>query len=244
MISMLYYIIIIVTIIPVPGGGYNMKRKSRIALLLAAVMLLGLTACSAKPEARAYEAPLHAFEALLNNADAAWPDAVQAAVGDFCGDELTRIAQLMIRTGETTDERMTENLLGGYREAYGYDCTFSFSVVKAEPMDDAMLAHYRDQLQSDSAFFDQSLQEVLRDGAIDWESGQPLEETVEMEGLYTTLRDRFRSAEVSEGYVLTLLLTISGGDLKEPEQAEDTMNVVCMDGVWVIGDVFDVTYTQ
>ena len=65
-----------------------------------------------------------------------------------------------------------------------------------------------------------------------------------MEGLYTTLRDRFRSAEVSEGYVLTLLLTISGGDLKEPEQAEDTMNVVCMDGVWVIGDVFDVTYTQ
>lgn len=221
-----------------------MKRNSRIALLLAAVLLLGLAGCAAKPEARAYEAPMHAFETLLNNAGAAWPDAVQAAVGDFCSDELTRIAQLMIRTGETTDERMTQNLLGGYREAYGYDCTFAFSVVKAEPMDDAMLKHYRDQLQSDSAFFDENLIELRRDGAIDWESGQPLEETVEMEQLYTTLRDRFQSAEVSEGYVLKLLLTISGGSLKEPEQAEDTMNVVCIDGVWVIGDVFDVTYTS
>ena len=65
-----------------------------------------------------------------------------------------------------------------------------------------------------------------------------------MEQLCTTLRDRFAAAEISEGYVLTLHITVSGGDLKEPEQGEDTMNVLCIDGVWVIGDVFDNTYVQ
>ena len=105
-----------------------MKHRSRIALLLLAAMLLSLAGCAAKPEARAYEAPMLAFEALLNNPDAAWPDAVQAAVGDFCGEELTRIAQLMIRTGITTDEIMTDRMLGEYRAVYGYDCTFDFTV--------------------------------------------------------------------------------------------------------------------
>ena len=221
-----------------------MKHRSRIALLLLAAMLLSLAGCAAKPEARAYEAPMLAFEALLNNPDAAWPDAVQAAVGDFCGEELTRIAQLMIRTGITTDEIMTDRMLGEYRAVYGYDCTFDFTVEKAEPMDDATLAHYRDQLDYDSTFFGENLEKLQREGAIDWESGQPLEETVEMEGLYTTLRDRFAAAEISEGYVLRILVTVIGSDHQERDQGQDTMNLLCIDGVWVIGDVFDNSYTQ
>ena len=221
-----------------------MKRYTHIALLLAAVLLFSLAGCTAKPEARAYEAPMRSFEALLNNAEAEWPDAVQAAVGDFCGDELTRIAQLMIRTGITTDEIMTEQMLGEYRAVYGYDCTYTFVIQRADPMDEAALDHYRDQLQADSLFFDDNLQKLERDGAIDWESGQPLEETAEMEELCTTLRDRFAAADISEGYVLTVLVTVSGGDLKEPEQGEDTLNILCIDGVWVIGDVFDNSYTQ
>ena len=221
-----------------------MKQSSRIALLLAAVLLLSLSACTAKPEPQPYEAPVRAFEALLNNADAAWPDAVEAAVGDFCAEELTSLAKLMIQTGDTTDERMTENLIGRYREVYGYDCTFRFVIESAEPMDDATLKHYRDKLQEDAAFFEENLAELQRDGAIDWESGQPLESTTEMEQVYTTLHDRFTSAEVSEGYVIKLNVTVSGGDLKQPETSEDTMNVLCIDGVWVIGDVFDKPYTK
>ena len=221
-----------------------MKHSSRIALLLAAVLLLSLSACNAKPKPQPYEAPVRAFEALLNNSEAAWPDAVEAAVGEFCSEELTSLAKLMIQTGDTTDETMTEQLLGEYREVYGSDCTWTFVIEKAEPMDEATLKHYRDQLRSDSEFFDENLQELLRDGAVDWESGQPLEETAEMEELCTTLRDRFADAEISEGYVLKLIVTVSGGDLKGSEQGEDTMNILCIDGVWVIGDVFDNTYTQ
>ena len=221
-----------------------MKTKARIALLLAAALLLSLAGCAAKPEERPYEAPVLAFEALLNNPDAQWPDAVNAAVGDFCGDELTRIATLMIRTGITTDEIMTDRMLGEYRAVYGYGCTFAFAIQKAEPMDDQMLKHYRAQLDHDSAFFGENLTKLQRDGAVDWESGQPLEETAEMEELCTTLRDRFAGAEISEGYVVTMLVTVSGGDLKAPDQGEDTMNILCIDGVWVIGDVFDNNYVQ
>lgn len=221
-----------------------MKFRSRIAVLLLAALLLSLAGCAAKPEARAYEAPMHAFEALLNNPDATWHDAVQAAVGDFCGEELTRIAQLMIRTGITTDDIMTKQMLGEYRAVYGYDCSFAFTVEKAEPMDDDTIAHYRGQLDYDSRFFGENLEKLQRDGAIDWESGQPLEETAEMETLCTTLRDRFAAAEISEGYVLTILVTVTGSDHKELDQGQDTMNLLCIDGVWVIGDVFDNSYTQ
>ena len=221
-----------------------MKHASRIALLLAAVLLLSLPGCAPKPEPQPYEAPIRAYEALLNNADAAWPEAVEAAVGDFCSKELTQLATLMIQTGDTTDEIMTKNLLGEYREVYGSECTCKFAITKAEPMDKEQLEHYRAQLQSDSVFFDDNLTELQRDGAVDWESGLPLEETAEMEALCTTLRDRFAAAKVTEGYVVSVVITVSGGDLTEPEQGEDTMNILCIDGVWVIGDVFDVSYTN
>ena len=221
-----------------------MKRNARIALLLAAVLALSLAGCSNGPKTRDYEAPVRAYEALLNNDDAQWPDAVYATVGDFCSDELTRIATLMIRTGITTDEIMTEQMLGEYRAVYGYGCTFVFAIEKAEPMDDQMLKHYRAQLDHDSAFFGENLTKLQRDGAVDWESGQPLEETAEMEELCTTLRDRFAGAEISEGYVVTVLVTVSGGEMTAPDQGEDTMHILCIDGVWVIGDVFDNNYVQ
>ena len=221
-----------------------MKRTSRAATLLLAVLLVFLAGCSRKQAPPAYEAPVRAFEALLNNPEATWHDAVQSVVGGFCSDELTQLAELLIQTGDTTDERMTENLIGRYRDVYGYDCTFRFVIESAEPMDDATLKHYRDKLQEDAVFFEENLAELQRDGAIDWESGQPLESTTEMEQVYTTLHDRFTSAEVSEGYVIKLNVTVSGGDLKQPETSEDTMNVLCIDGVWVIGDVFDKPYTK
>ena len=221
-----------------------MNRKSLIALVLVAGTLLSLAGCSLKKKTEPYEKPLRAFEAMLNNPDATWHDAVKSTVGGFCSDELTQLAELLIQTGDTTDERMTENLIGRYREVYGYDCTFRFVIESAEPMDDAKLKHYRDKLQEDAAFFEENLAELQRDGAIDWESGQPLESTTEMEQVYTTLHDRFTSAEVSEGYVIKLNVTVSGGDLKQPETSEDTMNVLCIDGVWVIGDVFDKPYTK
>ena len=222
-----------------------MRRTRFAALLLAALMLAGLLAgCAPKAEPQPYEAPVRAFEAMLNNADATWSDAVQAAVGDFCGEELTRIAELMIRTGITTDEIMTERMLGEYRAVYGYDCSFSFTITEAEPMDDELLQHYRDQLQYDSDFFAKNLQELQQNGAVDWESGLPLEDTSEMETLCTTLRDRLAGGEISEGYVLKLTVKVTGGELTAPEQSEDTMDVVCVDGVWVIADVFDNSYTS
>ena len=222
-----------------------MRRTRFAALLLAALMLAGLLAgCAPKAEPQPYEAPVRAFEAMLNNADATWSDAVQAAVGDFCGEELTRIAELMIRTGITTDEIMTERMLGEYRAVYGYDCSFSFKITEAEPMDDELLQHYRDQLQYDSDFFAKNLQELQQNGAVDWESGLPLEDTSEMETLCTTRRDRLAAGEISEGYVHKLIVKVTGGELTEPEQSEDTMDVVCVDGVWVIADVFDNSYTS
>ena len=39
-------------------------------------------------------------------------------------------------------------------------------------------------------------------------------------------------------------MTVTGGDLKEPEQSKDTMDVVCVDGIWVIADVFNNSYTS
>ena len=221
-----------------------MNRKSLIALVLVAGTLLSLGGCSLKKKTEPYEKPLRAFEAMLNNPDATWHDAVKSTVGGFCSDELTQLAELLIQTGDTTDERMTENLIGKYREVYGYECTFRFGVEEAEAMDEKTLQHYRDKLQEDALFFEQNLDDLMREGAIDWESGQPLESTAEMEQVYTTLRDRFTSAEITEGYVLKVLVTISGGDLKEAEASEDTINVLCIDGVWVIGDVFDKPYTK
>ena len=226
-------------------GHNTMKRMKITALLLVTVLLLGLLAgCSKKAEPKAYEAPVRAFESMLNNADATWHDAVRAAVGDFCGDELTRIASLMIKTGITTDDIMTERMLGEYRAVYGYDCTFSFRIESAEAMDAAEIEHYREQLQHDSEFFADNLEKLRQEGAIDWESGQPLEETAEMEELCATLRDRLADAEISEGYVLNVIVTVSGGDLEKPEKGEDTWHMLCIDGVWVIGDVFDNNYVQ
>ena len=221
-----------------------MKRTSRIALLLAVALLLGLAGCAAPREPQPYEAPVRAFEAMLNNPDATWHDAVGAAVGDFCGDELTRIASLMIKTGITTDEIMTDRMLGEYRAVYGYDCTFTITIENVSVMDEDTINHYYEQLQYDSDFFDRNLQELELVGAVDWESGQPLEETAEMEELCTTLRDRFAGAEISEGYVLNVIVTVSGGDLEKPEKGEDTWHMLCIDGVWVIGDVFDSSYTS
>ena len=168
-----------------------MNRKSLIALVLVAGTLLSLAGCSLKKKTEPYEKPLRAFEAMLNNPDATWHDAVKSTVGGFCSDELTQLAELLIQTGDTTDERMTENLIGKYREVYGYECTFRFGVEEAEAMDEKTLQH-----------------------------------------------------EITEGYVLKVLVTVSGGDLKEAETSEDTINVLCIDGVWVIGDVFDKPYTK
>ena len=221
-----------------------MKRTQILALLLIALFALSMTGCAPKAEPQPYEAPIRAFEAMLNNADATWHDAVRSAVGDFCSEELTQIATLMIRTGITTDEIMTEQMLGEYRAVYGYDCTFEFKVESAEPMDEETLAHYYDQFKHDSAFFDQNLQDLQAYGAIDWESGQPLEETAQMEELCATLRDHFAAAEISEGYVVKVIITVSGGDLEQTETSEDELNILCVDGVWVIGDVFDNNYTQ
>ena len=42
---------------------------------------------------------------------------------------------------------------------------------------------------------------------------------------------------------MKLIVTVSGGDLEQPEKGEDVFNILCIDGVWVIGDVFDNSYT-
>lgn len=191
-----------------------------------------------------YKTPVQTAENLLNEKSIEdIIDGVPALLNGFGESEAEDILRIIKKT-ETYEDVMQEaedsfeDAIEDLEDEYGDNYKIKIAIDDKEELEKEDVRAFRDKLR-DVAELKDSLKDLDGDDIEDMAEDLGISES-KAEDLIKNLEDfckLCKSADVEEGYELSLIITIDGSEVDEPEEEEMTVNVFKVDGRWV-PDVF------
>ena len=232
--------------------GFDGQKKSpdwkKIAIiaavvLVAAALIVGL--CLLLFNGSSRTTPIKMLEKYANAKEIKVETLVKDMVGGIEGNNAAKIVRLAAKSDEFEDrfEDLEEDAADAYednKDEYGKNFKIRFKNDKdvEEKLDRDDLKDYKSSLKSlgeDYAALGKALGKLksgdLKDLAEDLDmDAKDVRECIEC---LKTIGSKLKGAEVSEGYDLEYLITITGSELDEPEEDDGELTVLKVNGKWV-----------
>ena len=154
----------------------------------------------------------------------------------FCEDEYKEILKIAQKSDNYEDVlESCEEQIEYMQDEYGENYKVKYKVVDKEELDKDELREVRDTIRERG---EQRLEDVEDLDDEDYEEGaEELGITVSQAKKYAkameSIAKTLKKAKVTEGYVLTVSVTITGSELDEPEEDEYEVSVYKVNGRWV-----------
>lgn len=166
-----------------------------------------------------------------------------AFFGGFCEDEMKDYIALQKKSEyydeESAKESFEENIAEN-NEMYGSDYKFTCKIVDAQAFTDEDLDMYKDDLKDSakdmedelSSYEEDSLSEIAEDMGFTSE-----DDAQEYLDIMSAVAKKYKNAEITDGYHLTVEVTLSGSELEEDEVETETYTAIKIDGCWAIAEM-------
>lgn len=184
-----------------------------------------------------YKTPIKLIEKQANAKKAsAVLDGRVKALNGFCEDEYKEMLKIMKKSDNYEDTlEYYEESIDYNKDEYGSNYKIKYKIVDKEKLDKDELREIRDTIREDG---ERQLE--------DWEDmdDEDYEDAADAMGITKSQAKKYykamesvaktlKKAKVTEGYVLTVSVTITGSELDEPEEDEYEISVYKVNGRWV-----------
>ena len=233
-----------------------LPQKTLIAIgaaALAVVVLLVSSLFLFGGGGNSYETPVKTLEKYQNKTSYYdWTDASVELLNGFCESELKQIYDVYKSSEEMSDrfdigddKEDFEEYIAELKEEYGKNFKYEYNVVYKEELDRDDLKEFREELKDISYEFEETLEYVEALDNIDLEveaedMGISVSKYKKLVSLIEKMYEKCRSAEVTEGYLLEVEVTLTGKNLPYPEKNEFSCYVYKVDGRWVSEDILNI----
>ncbi len=166
-----------------------------------------------------------------------------AGFGGFCEDEMKDYADLQKKSEYYDEESAKENFnenIAENKEMYGDNYKYTYEIRDAEPFTDEDLEVYRDDLRDSADDMEDEISYYEEDSLSDLadDLGFTSEDDAQKYlDIMSAVAKKYKNAEVTEGYHITVEVTLSGSELEEDEVDTETFTVIKIDGFWALADM-------
>ena len=143
-------------------------------------------------------------------------------------------------------EEYAEEEIEYLKDKYGDNYKYSYKVIEKEKLDKDALKAAKDSIKSQG----KSIKNMV-ENTEDWDSDDWADAAEEMDltksqaksyyKIMKTIGTTMSKAKVSDGYKITVEVKITGSELDEPEEYEDTFYVLKVNGRWVLSSTVGVS---
>ena len=202
--------------------------------VIVALSLLGNT----------YKTPIQAAEKLLNTKSVTKIiDNAPSVLNGFGESEAKKIINILKKSDQYDDaiedaEDAYAEMIETMQDEYGKNYKISIKIDNKEKLEKEDLKDFRDQLRN-VADMGEELDEMGTDEYEDMADslGISKSQAKDLTKAAESFCKKCKSAKVTAGYELDLIVPLNGSELDEPEEQEMTVRVFKVDGKWV-PDVF------
>ena len=199
-----------------------------------------------------YKTPLN-IELKFNNSRkpiSSFEECIVATNG-FAKNELKQILSIIEKSDEFDVDELIEYVeeqIENNIDEYGKNYKYKYKILEKEKLEREDIRDFKnDRLKYTAEKIEEFVEEV------DEVDSDEIEEAADEIGLtrsefrklvkaYEDLADRLKKAEISKGYELEIKFIITGSELEEPIETENTIRVYCINGRWVSENFFNSLY--
>lgn len=208
-----------------------------VVALIALVVVLSLLGNS-------YKTPIQKAEKLLNAKSLSKiVDKAPSILNGFCETEAKNILKIIKKSDDYADamedaEDEFADIIESVQDECGKNYKIALNVEEKEELERADVRAFRDELR-DIAEYAEDLDEMDSDDYEDMadEMGITKSQAKDLVKQLEKACKKCKTASVTAGYKLSVVVSVSGSEMDEPEETELTVNVFKVDGRWV-PDVF------
>lgn len=191
-----------------------------------------------------YKTPIQAAEKLVNTKSVEKildrAPTLLNGFGDGEAKKLIKIIKKSDQFGDTLEdaEDAYEELVQNLKDEYGNNYKIKLKIDEKEKLEKEDTKEFRDQLR-DVSDFEEQLKDMDPDDYEDMadELGISKSQAKDMVKQLRSFCKMCKTAKVTAGYELSVIVSITGSELEEPEEQDMTVRVFKVDGRWV-PDVF------
>ena len=245
--------------VPQPGFDGEKKRPNWKKIVIIAAIVLAAAAVVALLcvllLGGSKNTPLKTMEKYANAKEITFETYVKDMVGGIEGNNAAKIIKLAAKSDEFRDrlDEIAEDAADGYedkQDEYGKNFRISFKNDKEveEKLDRDELKEYKADLKAlgeDYAALGKALGKLksseLKDLAEDLD--MDVKDVKTCIDCLKAIGQKLKGADVTEGYDLEYLITITGSELDEPEEDDGELTVLKINGKWASTLGFSLLYT-
>lgn len=197
------------------------------------------------------EAPVKAMVEQSNTKKISnYGDYMVKSLNGFAKDEVMKIYNIRMKS-EDFEDRINENIdsydeyVEDMKDEYGDNYKYSYKVEEKEELEKEDLRDFKDQIKKYAETLKEAIDRTDDFDSDDWEEfaehyDLSKSEAKDLVKAWEALRNELKDIKVTEGYELTVTVTLDGSELDEPEEEEETVRVYKVNGRWISSQAISV----
>ena len=199
-----------------------------------------------------YKTPISIMQKLENSKS--YKDPVEQSamkLNGFLEKEVKQLGKIMKKSDDYADELEDakdafEDRIQDMKDQYGNNYKIKYKVTEKEKLEKDDLKDFRDELREYADYCERIEEECDDYDSDDWEEmadelGISKSQAKEMVKIMKEIGKVCKKAKVSNGYELTVVRTVNGSEMDEPEEDEMTIYVYKVNGRWISGDALSLS---
>lgn len=220
------------------------QKRKYIGIGAAAVALAAVTALALYLAGNTYRTPIRVMEKNANTKEFSFRYHFRLDhLNGLMAEESKEIIAILEESDEFSDliedlEDIFIDSIDDMKDEYGDNYKYTYKILEKEELNRKEIRKFRDELRDLSDAIERLEEEYDYIDSDEWKDMAD-EVGLSKSQLKNLFRQIFsmgkicQNAEVSEGYELTVLVTLTGRELDEPEEDEITVCVYKVDGRWI-----------
>ena len=161
----------------------------------------------------------------------------------FLEDEVKEVYKVLKKTDMAEDlleyfQDSYEEIFENAQDQYGDNYKYSFKVENKEKLEKSDLRKMRDNLKEAAESLEEMIEETEDWDSDDWEevadeAGMTKSQVKSFMKALEKLAKALKKVKVTDGYEMDVTLKITGSELDEPEEQEETICVYKVNGRWI-----------
>lgn len=226
-----------------PKKKWFIAGVTTVGTIIAAALILVVVSIATNT----YKTPINTMEKQQNSKNFdVWFSQEYKLLNGFAEKEVQEIFKIMKNSDDFMDameieaEWFYDDILD-MEDEYGRNYKFSYTIINKEELERDSLKEFRDELREIGEYWKSLEDDTDQFDSDDWEDvADELDltksEAKQLVRALNAVGKVCKKAKVTEGYLLTVEIILTGRELDEPEVSEKEFYVYKVDGRWIAGN--------